>query len=114
MERRDKTGSMQGKAGATPVWPPAESADPLAPLPLLAPSPLLDPPPCASLTHHCRRNPDAWALGNGSSAYISSLPVQADEGLTQSLLSEARAALGEDSVVTGLNATADSFYSSQV
>lgn len=40
--------------------------------------------------------------------------MQADEGLTQSLLSEARAALGEDSVVTGLNATADSFYSSQV
>lgn len=72
------------------------------------------PPPSPLSPTAPRRNPDAWALGNGSSAYISSLPVQADEGLTQSLLSEARAALGESSVVTGLNATADSFYSSQV
>ncbi|KAG1672222.1 hypothetical protein FOA52_002923 [Chlamydomonas sp. UWO 241] len=60
-----------------------------------------------------RRNPDAWTLGNGTPPYTSSLPVMADAQLSAALVDEAVKELGQQHVVEGLNATADSFYSSQ-
>lgn len=88
------------------------------------------------------RNPDFWTLsmqgaaGNGSSSsgaapsssksvqegssvadarpYRLCLPVPADQELGSLLVEEAAAAVGAGRVVQGLNASADSFYSSQV
>lgn len=64
-----------------------------------------------------RRNPDAFGTqgqGPTTPAYSLSQPVLADPGLSAALLQSLRFTLGEDSVVEGLNASADSFYSSQV
>lgn len=62
----------------------------------------------------CRRDPDAFTLGNGAKPYIFSLPVPADPVLSSLLKRQLAARLGDDGVREGLNATADSFYSSQV
>ncbi len=62
----------------------------------------------------CRRDPDAFTLGGDAKPYIFSLPVPADPVLTHQLQRHLAARLGEDHVREGLNATADSFYSSQV
>jgi uridine phosphorylase len=87
-----------------------------------------------------RRDPDYWTLlegyeshaakgsaGNGKSngsanghslagrkPYAMSLPVPANEQLAALLAVEAARVVGTDRVVEGLNASADSFYSSQV
>ncbi len=60
-----------------------------------------------------RRNPDAWTA-DGQDAYTVSLPVACDADLAATLTAEGRSLLGEGNVQQGLNATADSFYSSQV
>ncbi|GAB4817801.1 hypothetical protein N2152v2_004847 [Parachlorella kessleri] len=60
-----------------------------------------------------RRDPDAFTLGGDAKPYIFSLPVPADPVLTHQLQRHLAARLGEDHVREGLNATADSFYSSQ-
>lgn len=67
-----------------------------------------------------RRNPDAWSdalPGNGHpgpAPYTFTQPVHADPELVRSLAAEAGQIMGPANVVRGLNATADSFYSSQV
>ncbi len=61
-----------------------------------------------------RRDPDAFTLGSGAKPYAFSLPVPADPVLSHLLKRQLAARLGEDGVVEGMNATADSFYSSQV
>ena len=61
-----------------------------------------------------RRDPDAFTLGSDTKPYLFSLPVPADPVLSSSLRRHLAARLGEDGVVEGMNATADSFYSSQV
>mmetsp|Transcript_11383 Transcript_11383/g.24464 ORF Transcript_11383/g.24464 Transcript_11383/m.24464 type:complete len:371 (-) Transcript_11383:889-2001(-) len=60
-----------------------------------------------------RRNPDAWTLGNGHAPYILSHPVPPDADMAALLVEEAAAAVGAENVVQGVNASADSFYSSQ-
>ncbi len=67
----------------------------------------------------CRRDPDAWGRQGtkGRAAgphYAASQPVGADAGLAHVLVEEAEALVGAGHVVQGLNASADSFYSSQV
>jgi hypothetical protein len=61
-----------------------------------------------------RRDPDAFTLGNNAKPYVFSLPVPADPVLSHMLKRQLEARLGEEGVCEGLNATADSFYSSQV
>ena len=61
-----------------------------------------------------RREPDYWTAGNGHQPYVCSLPVPADPQLSAILVAQAAALVGGDRVVEGLNASADSFYSSQV
>ncbi|KAL6753071.1 nucleoside phosphorylase domain-containing protein [Haematococcus lacustris] len=60
-----------------------------------------------------RRNPDAWTQPLQHAHYCSSLPVPADPLLTSLLVEEAAKQVGSGRVVQGLNASADSFYSSQ-
>lgn len=72
-----------------------------------------------------RRNPDAFHdldhhydansnSGNGSIApYMISRPVVADEQLATLIKQQASLRVGTHNVVSGLNATADSFYASQ-
>ncbi|KAF8055740.1 purine nucleoside phosphorylase [Scenedesmus sp. PABB004] len=60
-----------------------------------------------------RRDPDAWTLGDGRPAYAVSAPVAADPQLAALLVAAATERVGPAAVVAGLNATADSFYSSQ-
>ena len=65
-----------------------------------------------------KRNPDAWSSQGGAEdvvpPYLFTLPVRADQELVALLAGQAEPLLGKDNVVQGLNATADSFYSSQV
>jgi len=60
-----------------------------------------------------RRDPDAWTLNDGTPPYATSLPVLPDAELSAALAAEGARQLGPQHVVEGLNATADSFYSSQ-
>lgn len=61
----------------------------------------------------CRRDPDAWTFDDGRPHYTVSAPVPADPQLVQLLVAACTEHGGADSVVEGLDATADSFYSSQ-
>lgn len=62
-----------------------------------------------------RRNPDAWSDPEAAlDPYSFTLPVASDPELVSSLAREAGGIMGHGNVVRGLNATADSFYSSQV
>jgi len=66
-------------------------------------------------TLRCRRNPDAWTAPDaGHGRYAVTLPVQPDPTLCALVLEEIEKEVGPDRVVQGLNASADSFYSSQV
>ena len=60
----------------------------------------------------------SYSYGSGAAAgarpYMVSLPVPADGELAALLTAEATAVVGPGRVVQGLNASADSFYSSQV
>ncbi|KAJ3076418.1 hypothetical protein HDU98_003281 [Podochytrium sp. JEL0797] len=49
----------------------------------------------------------------GSQPYILSQPVRPDAGLSNALLARITESAGKENVATGLNVTADSFYSSQ-
>lgn len=60
-----------------------------------------------------RRDPDAWTHADGRRHYMVSSPVPASSQLVQQLLAACTAQVGPDLVIQGLNATADSFYSSQ-
>ncbi|WIA16113.1 hypothetical protein OEZ85_012832 [Tetradesmus obliquus] len=60
-----------------------------------------------------RRDPDAWTFDDGRPHYTVSAPVPADPQLVQLLVAACTEHGGADSVVQGLDATADSFYSSQ-
>lgn len=60
-----------------------------------------------------RRDPDAWTYADGRPYFTVSAPVAADPELRDLLVSAAAEQVGPDAVVQGLNATADSFYSSQ-
>lgn len=60
-----------------------------------------------------RRDPDAWTHADGRAHYTVSSPVPASPQLVQQLLAACSDQVGPDLVVQGLNATADSFYSSQ-
>lgn len=63
-----------------------------------------------------RRNPDAFTPegeASGLAPYCFSRPIPSDPALSHALATEAAALLGPGGVCTGLNATADSFYSSQ-
>lgn len=60
-----------------------------------------------------RRNPDAFAEGASEDPYVVSKPVAADKELSALVHERLAAKIGEARVVAGLNATADSFYSSQ-
>lgn len=61
-----------------------------------------------------RRDPDAFAdAASLAHPYIVSLPVAADPLLSHRLRAELEARLGAGGVAEGLNASADSFYSSQ-
>jgi len=62
-----------------------------------------------------RRNPDAFRAvgGDKEKPYIISKPVTANAELSKSLLEHMRKALGEQRVFEGMDAMADSFYSSQ-
>ncbi|KAL4859498.1 Purine nucleoside phosphorylase DeoD-type [Chlorella vulgaris] len=63
-----------------------------------------------------RRNPDAFGLEgeqSGVPPYTFSRPIPSDAALSQALQHEAALLLGPEGVCCGLNATADSFYSSQ-
>lgn len=60
-----------------------------------------------------RRDPDAWTHGDGRPRYTVSAPVAADPVLRQLLVEACEQQVGAEGVVQGLNATADSFYSSQ-
>ncbi|KAG2439128.1 hypothetical protein HXX76_004495 [Chlamydomonas incerta] len=59
----------------------------------------------------------SYSYGSGAAAgarpYMVSLPVPADDELAALLTAEATAVVGAGRVVQGLNASADSFYSSQ-
>lgn len=71
-------------------------------------------PACPS--EHCRRNPDAFSPEGealGLPAYTFSQPIPSDPVLSLALQLEAARLLGAEGVCSGLNATADSFYSSQ-
>ena len=59
------------------------------------------------------RNPDAFAPGAAAPEYWLSLPVLAHAELSLLLTESLREGVGEGSVVGGMNATCDSFYSSQ-
>ncbi len=61
-----------------------------------------------------RRDPDAYTRADGRPHYIVSAPVRPDEELSALVVAAAREAAGGSAVLEGLNATADSFYSSQV
>lgn len=65
----------------------------------------------------CRRNPDAFeaagAAPDGAQHYHVTRPVPADALLSQMLVSALTERLGAGEVVQGMNASADSFYSSQ-
>lgn len=64
----------------------------------------------------CRRNPDAFSPEGeaaGLTPYTFSRPIPSDAPLSAALAREAAARLGGEGVCSGLNATADSFYSSQ-
>lgn len=60
-----------------------------------------------------RRDPDAFVYGSTRRPYQFSLPAPSDVELSSILVRCARQQLGDDRVVQGMNATADSFYSSQ-
>ncbi|KYQ91549.1 uridine phosphorylase [Tieghemostelium lacteum] len=62
-----------------------------------------------------RRNPDYWHPSKPSniSPYDISLPCESDPELFENLRSEFVSQYGEERIVTGTNASADSFYSSQ-
>lgn len=63
-----------------------------------------------------RRNPDAFSPEGeaaGLTPYSFSRPIPSDPQLSAALAAEAAAWLGTEGVCAGLNATADSFYSSQ-
>lgn len=63
-----------------------------------------------------RRDPDAFSPEGeacGLPPYRFSRPIPSDPLLSQALQQEAARRLGEENVCSGLNATADSFYSSQ-
>eukprot|EP00879_Flechtneria_rotunda_P020628 GHRR01021707.1.p1 GENE.GHRR01021707.1~~GHRR01021707.1.p1 ORF type:complete len:312 (+),score=96.98 GHRR01021707.1:257-1192(+) len=60
-----------------------------------------------------RRDPDAWTYRDGRPHYTVSAPVPADTQLAQLVVEAATEQVGVQAVVQGLNATADSFYSSQ-
>ena len=77
--------------------------------------------PCPRSPPSLRRNPDAWSdyppgngIGHLHAPYTFTQPVFADPELVWSLAAEAGLIMGPANVVRGLNATADSFYSSQV
>ena len=77
--------------------------------------PHLSFPHQSSSPHQCRRNPDAWSEPESFlEPYAFTLPVHSDSELVSSLANEAGQTMGSGNVVQGLNATADSFYSSQV
>jgi uridine phosphorylase len=66
------------------------------------------------------RNPDAFRkvstqgkIPEVQTAYRLSLPCKSNENLTQLLYENMKKIIGEQHVIVGLNATADSFYSSQ-
>jgi uridine phosphorylase len=59
------------------------------------------------------RNPDAFRKGSNEEPYRLSKPVKSDPVLTNKLKEKISAIIGSENVRTGLNATADSFYSSQ-
>lgn len=61
----------------------------------------------------CRRDPDAWTHGDGRPQYAVSSPVPANPQLVRLLADACAQQVGAELVVQGLNATADSFYSSQ-
>ena len=63
-----------------------------------------------------RRNPDAFSPEGealGLPPYTFSRPIPSDPVLSLALQLEAARLLGPEGVCSGLNATADSFYSSQ-
>ena len=60
-----------------------------------------------------RRDPDAWTLGDGRPRYVASAPVAADVQLVSLLVEACHETVGPQHTVRGLDATADSFYSSQ-
>ncbi|EGC35231.1 hypothetical protein DICPUDRAFT_79031 [Dictyostelium purpureum] len=62
-----------------------------------------------------RRNPDFWHQDKHSDCknYDISLPVDGDKELVQTLTNEFRSTFTDRETVVGINATADSFYSSQ-
>lgn len=64
--------------------------------------------------HAHRRNPDAFGPPNAAPPYTLSQPVPANAALSAALLSSLQRVLGEGVTAEGLNASADSFYSSQV
>ena len=74
------------------------------------------------------QNPDAWAAAAGTAPtqpdddgsrstsrepYVFHGVAKADEGLSNALLQELKRSLGKEEVAGCLNASADSFYSSQ-
>ncbi|KAF6266147.1 nucleoside phosphorylase domain-containing protein [Scenedesmus sp. NREL 46B-D3] len=59
------------------------------------------------------RDPDAWTFEDGRPYYTVSAPVPADPQLVQLLVAACNQHGGASGVVEGLDATADSFYSSQ-
>ena len=67
-----------------------------------------------NLATTCRRDPDAFAPGSQQPPYILTQPIAADAQLSRLLFEQCVAAVGSDKAQQGLNATADSFYSSQV
>lgn len=60
-----------------------------------------------------RRDPDAWTFEDDRPHYTTSAPVPADPQLRDLLVAAAAQQVGPEGVIQGLNATADSFYSSQ-
>jgi hypothetical protein len=67
----------------------------------------------ADLLPH-RRDPDAWTFNDGRPYYTQTAPVPADPDLSALLVGCCTELVGRERVQEGLNATADSFYSSQV
>lgn len=60
-----------------------------------------------------RTNPDAFAKESSEAPYTITSVVPSDPELSQALYTEAAKLVGSGNVVSGLNATADLFYSSQ-
>jgi uridine phosphorylase len=60
-----------------------------------------------------QRNPDAFRQESNEDPYKISQPVKSHAQLTEKLRQQMAAHIGEKHVRVGLNATADSFYSSQ-